>query len=95
MIPNVIELAYYSNGMICCYVVDAVVATALTTLVPKLNESSLFFHSELVERSKELFDILKYEFIFHKPCQTPESVINEAIDNLKAKGVLSENQVSR
>ncbi|XP_044743140.1 glycerol-3-phosphate acyltransferase 1, mitochondrial isoform X3 [Chrysoperla carnea] len=93
MLPNVIELAYYSNGMMSFYVVDAIIATALFTLLPDVTCSSQLSEDDIIERSKELCDLLKYEFIINKPCQTIESVIADGIDNLKNKEILTQKEI--
>lgn len=90
ILPNVIELSYYSNTMLLHYVMDSVIVTALyaelqsrvhdpTATAPK---NITVYRESLVERALTLCDILKYEFIFCKPCQQLEHVILETIQGL-------------
>ncbi|CAL7938466.1 unnamed protein product [Xylocopa violacea] len=90
ILPNVIELSYYSNTLLTCYVMDSIVVTALyAELQSQINDPVAIAQNDitvskdlLIERSLKLCDILKYEFIFCKPCQELERVIIEAIENL-------------
>lgn len=102
-LPNVIELSYYSNTLLTHYILDSVVVTALYAMLkPKLNELGNLeskkdepgnneleiFQSELVSSALQVCDILKYEFIFCKPCQNLESVIISTIENLGTAGII-------
>jgi len=94
MIPNVIELFYYANTLMPFYALEAAVVTAalylnrvneitgLSTEVEGLPET------ELIKRTQELCDMLRYEFIFIKPCQNPETVLADVIANLSHKNFL-------
>lgn len=82
MLPNVIELSYYSNTLIAYFAMDAVVATALLSL----DLSSGFFEmQDLKDACLELCDILHYEFIFSKPCHSLEAKVLEVIDHLQMR----------
>ncbi|XP_017778247.1 PREDICTED: glycerol-3-phosphate acyltransferase 1, mitochondrial isoform X1 [Nicrophorus vespilloides] len=80
MLPNVIELSYYSNSLMSCYSLDSVIAIALFSLDLK---SGIVEQDDLVQASLELCNYLQYEFIFCRPCQSLESNILEAIDCLR------------
>ncbi|XP_017889920.1 glycerol-3-phosphate acyltransferase 1, mitochondrial isoform X2 [Ceratina calcarata] len=90
ILPNVIELSYYSNTVLTCYIMDSVVVTSLyAELQSQIHDSMAITENNitvsknrLIERSLKLCDILKYEFIFCKPCQEIEHLIAETIDNL-------------
>nr|CAD7459285.1 unnamed protein product [Timema tahoe] len=98
MLPNVIELSYYSNALLSQYVIDAVLVTSIYSIffeglngsLPSTNETVSIGQDKLVEYSLELFDILQFEFIFSKPCQYLDSLVMEAIENLKVKEILLE-----
>lgn len=77
MVPNVIELAYYSNTFVPHFALDAVVITALSTTngQPILNDT-------IIETSLEYCDILRYEFILCKPCQNLAQQIERSIRRL-------------
>lgn len=78
-LPNVIELNYYSNTLVTYYCLEAVVASALTSLDLNLGE---IIEDELIEASIDLCNILQYEFVFCKPCQSIESAIMDCIEDL-------------
>lgn len=79
LLPNIIELVYYSNTLTTVYALQSIVATALFTL-----DTSLGFvnQDDLVEAATELCDILQNEFIFVKPCQNLDAVIIDCIEEL-------------
>ncbi|PSN51272.1 hypothetical protein C0J52_11784 [Blattella germanica] len=71
MVPNVIELSYYSNMLLSHYVLDSVVATALCSLLDTEPENKqmagdyqlLTFSMEAVQqRAMELCEVLQFEF---------------------------------
>lgn len=79
MLPNVIELSYYSNTLVAHFAIDSLIATSLLSM----NLSSGFIYEEdLFEKCKDLCSILQYEFLFCKPCQNFESRIAECLDFL-------------
>ncbi|XP_015112910.1 glycerol-3-phosphate acyltransferase 1, mitochondrial isoform X3 [Diachasma alloeum] len=96
ILPNVVELAYYSNGVICHYVMDSIVVSALyATLKTEINDPRAIaendltvFHNSLMEKALKLCDILKYEFIFCQPCQDLEATIASAIQGLTHSGII-------
>ncbi|XP_076382724.1 glycerol-3-phosphate acyltransferase mino isoform X1 [Megalopta genalis] len=96
ILPNVIELSYYSNTMLTCYVMDSIVVSALyAELQSQINDPEAIARNNitvsqdlLIQRSLKLCDILKYEFIFCKPCQDLEHVVVEAIENLSYTDII-------
>ncbi|XP_074108146.1 glycerol-3-phosphate acyltransferase mino isoform X1 [Cotesia typhae] len=96
ILPNVIELAYYSNSMVVHYVMDSIVISALyATLREQINDPRVIaedkiyvFQHVLVENALKLCDILRQEFIFSKPCQNLEYSIISTIQNLSYAGIL-------
>lgn len=54
----------------------------------KLNQS------QIVERTKEVCDVLQLEFIFSKACQSLDAKIIEAILTFQTSDILTEAQVS-
>lgn len=136
ILPNVIELSYYSNTMLLYYVMDSVVGNtrasssclsfriiyfnllywntlhycnshyifSVTALYAELQsqindpvaiaENNItVFQSGLLERSCKLCDILRYEFIFCRPCQQLRDVILETIQNLSHTGIFAQKEV--
>lgn len=83
MLPNVIELAYYSNTLMTFFAMDSIIATALYSL----NAINVGYvgQQELVDTCLDLCDIFQYEFIFCKPCQNLESIIWDCIEDLNTR----------
>lgn len=79
LLPNIIELTYYSNTLTTVYALQSVVATALFTLDTTLGFVN---QDDLLEAAQELCDILQYEFIFAKPCQNLDASIIDCIEDL-------------
>lgn len=90
-VPNVIETAYYSNTFVPYFCLDAVVVTSLATV----NEGVPMALTDLVETAMVFCDILRYEFIFCKPCQDFTEQIEKSVAKLCKQGIvtrtLSEN----
>lgn len=99
-LPNVIELSYYSNGLLSHFAVEAAVATAVISLLgfdPRDSASiptkvKTLSQKTIVDQTKEVCDILQLEFIFAKACQSLDNIIIEAIQSYIEKGVLQETQ---
>lgn len=49
--------------------------------------------NSLLERALKLCDILRYEFIFCRPCQELRDVVLETIQNISHKGIISQKEV--
>lgn len=79
ILPNVIELNYYSNTLVTHYALDSIIAIAITCLTASKNEVK---YSELLEEVLDLCKLMQYEFILCKPCQSLEHVVNGCIDDL-------------
>lgn len=80
ILPNVIELSYYSNTVNTFYAMESIVAIALNSL--ELRSDGCVSQSDLLQATLDLCNILRYEFIFCKPCQNLEAMILDCIDNL-------------
>lgn len=101
ILPNVIELSYYSNTMLLHYVMDSVVVTALyAALKTQINDPQAIAANDitvtqtvLVENALAVCDILKYEFIFCKPCQDLEQIVISTIENLMTTGIFYKKEV--
>lgn len=88
MLPNVIELSYYSNTFIPYFALDAVVVTIAQKFsnLDAVGQSCLCLE-ELVQIAVEYCDLLRYEFILHKPCQDLEELLRSAVRRLARQGV--------
>ncbi|XP_018313534.1 glycerol-3-phosphate acyltransferase 1, mitochondrial isoform X1 [Mycetomoellerius zeteki] len=100
ILPNVIELSYYSNSMLLYYIMDSIVVTALyAELQSQINDpvaiaenNITVLQNSLLERALKLCDILRYEFIFCRPCQELRDVVLETIQNISHKGIISQKE---
>lgn len=88
ILPNVIELSYYSNCLIQHFVARSVVATAIAASEVKFGSIK---HVELVTNCLELCKILQNEFLFCKPCQNLETTLVCIIDDFVINGTLKVN----
>lgn len=84
-VPNVIETAYYANTFVPYFALDSVVATSLATV----NEGASMTIEEVVEAAMIFCDILRYEFIFTKPCQDFAEQIEKSVTRLSKLGILT------
>lgn len=84
-LPNVIETAYYSNTFVPHICLDAVVVTSLATV----NEGAPMLLNDIIEAAMAYCDILRYEFIFLKPCQEFSEQVEKSISRLERFGMLS------
>lgn len=93
-IPFVSELSYYSNILSPIFAVDSLVLTTINYLAKKhapygkIQDDLEVPEYEIQKACVELFEILRYEFIFHKPCAPLENVINESVTHLCNSGLL-------
>lgn len=87
MVPNVIEMAYYSNTFVPHFALDAVVITALSTT----NNGQPINVDDVIETSLEYCDILRYEFILCKPCQNLAQQIEGSIRRLVQLGTIQKS----
>ncbi|KAJ8935061.1 hypothetical protein NQ314_013034 [Rhamnusium bicolor] len=79
ILPNVIELTYYSNTLVTHFALESIVAIAIDALD---KTSGSVIHQDIVENVLDLCDILQLEFLFCKPCQSLEHTITSCIDEL-------------
>lgn len=93
MLPNVIELSYYSNSVLPHFILEAVVSRSINTLL-KENTTNVIYYSELLEKSQTLCEILQYEFIFTKPCNNLETELMDIIDKFIIMDILISQQAS-
>ncbi|KDR22088.1 Glycerol-3-phosphate acyltransferase 1, mitochondrial [Zootermopsis nevadensis] len=97
MVPNVIELSYYSNALLSHFALDSVVVTALYSLLSvEKNSPDIagsyqvlgFTMGQIRQCVLDLCEILQFEFIFTKPCQQLENAIDDALTQFKHKEIL-------
>lgn len=88
-LPNVIELSYYANICLPHISLDCVVVSILS-----YSRNQSLSMTELVEECLEYSEILRYEFIFTKPCLSLSKLIKKSVEKLKNQAVICENEVS-
>ncbi|XP_047366032.1 glycerol-3-phosphate acyltransferase 1, mitochondrial isoform X4 [Vespa velutina] len=93
ILPNLIELSYYSNSMISYYIMDSVAVTALYAGLKSVKKDPMTLSKEdiisisedaFIKKILKLCDILRYEFIFCKPCDTLDNVATNTIRHLSS-----------
>lgn len=84
-VTSVIETAYYSNTLVPYFSLDAVVASS----VAGFSESATM--NEVIDNATLYCDILRYEFIFHKPCQDFNDQVLKSVERLCKLGVLTKS----
>jgi glycerol-3-phosphate O-acyltransferase 1/2 len=82
---SVIETAYYSNTFTPYFALDAVVVTSIATV----NEGAPMALVDITDTAMLFCDILRYEFIFHKPCQDFSEHIEKSVTRLCKANVLT------
>lgn len=97
-VPNVIELSYYSNSLVPHFALDAIAVTALHKTMlekEKLNRNNTSIEKigldkeEIIAKCFDHCEILRNEFIFHKPCQTMDDVLESTFDRLCRRDLIS------
>lgn len=89
-LPDVLELSYYANAVLSVFVMESVVANAITSLIgEKLitasnspNKVIPVSRSKVIHKAEELCDLLQFEFTFTRPCENLLTSISEALDSL-------------
>lgn len=87
-IPNVIELAYYSNALTPHFALECIVVTTLCKLLEGHSNGSGVSRRRLIETCNDHCEILRYEFILSKPTQNLTYLIDETIDNLVSRDII-------
>lgn len=100
LVPNVIELAYYSNSLIPHFALDSIVITAAVllhrTAEKRLREQQQSTDDVSIGRRQlhrdclEFCDLMKYEFILSKPCQSLDTVLDDCFDTLRDRELLAQ-----
>ncbi|XP_046667769.1 glycerol-3-phosphate acyltransferase 1, mitochondrial isoform X4 [Homalodisca vitripennis] len=91
ILPNVIELQYYSNGLMPHFVLEAVIGTCIKCLL-KESSTGVVYQGQLMSKCVELCEVMQYEFIFTKTCQTLETAISEVIESFLTAEILLPQQ---
>ncbi|XP_049823463.1 glycerol-3-phosphate acyltransferase 1, mitochondrial isoform X2 [Aethina tumida] len=82
ILPNVVELSYYSNTLVTHFALESIVCASIATLDSSDAPQDVINYEKLLETVLDLCDLLQYEFVLHKPCQSLEQVVVSVVDNL-------------
>lgn len=103
LIPNVIELSYYSNSLGAHFAMDSIVIICAAHLkreaekILKEQQRSTddvsIGRQRLFQMCLEFCDLLKYEFILSKPCQNLETLLLDCFDKLCMRELLVQPEV--
>lgn len=85
-ISSALQLSYYANTVVAHYAAPAIVATALETVVLQSSDEYVL-HSDILEASLQLCEVLSQEFILCPPCQRIEDLILETMDNMAVREI--------
>lgn len=89
-VPSVIETAYYSNTFTPVVCIESAVVTSIASMM-KANRDAKVAINDVVDTAMLYCDILRYEFIFHKPCQEFSEQIEKSVKKLCRDNVLTRN----
>ncbi|XP_054258874.1 glycerol-3-phosphate acyltransferase 1, mitochondrial isoform X3 [Macrosteles quadrilineatus] len=92
MLPNVIELQYYSNILIPHFIMEAVIGTSIKCLAKLKPFAGEVHRGQLISKCIELCEVMQYEFIFTKTCQSLETALNEVMDTFLTSDILIPQQ---
>lgn len=98
-IETMLELSYYANTLMPHYALESVVATVVYALLRRDHGETSgdgswpVNHHEVVSLALEFCDILRYEFILHKPCQDLTTLLYEAMERFEEKGFMTISKV--
>lgn len=93
-LPNVIELSYYSNSLLPHFALESIMITAFHDSLKHRDNQSQSIEEIGIERTNVLrkcldhCEILKYEFIFCKPCQNIYTMLEDTMNKLVGRGLL-------
>ncbi|CAH0401679.1 unnamed protein product [Chilo suppressalis] len=90
-----IELSYYANTVGTHYAANAIMATALESILQSPDaDQDIVRHSDLLEAGLQLSEVLSQELILCPPCVTVSERLTDAIDALIADDVLAKIEVN-
>ncbi|XP_002731403.1 glycerol-3-phosphate acyltransferase 1, mitochondrial-like [Saccoglossus kowalevskii] len=98
-LPDIFELSYYSNPVISVFLMEAVIATAISA-VSEHNLQIQHGHEDyitvsrdaLVHKATELCDLLQFEFTFIPPCGSLQTIIIDALERLTSSEIIQHEE---
>ncbi|KAL5282451.1 GPAM family protein [Megaselia abdita] len=92
-IESLIELSYYANSLTPHFVLHSVIVTALHSLLNGKPKGSGISTRLLLDTCIENCDVLRYEFILNKPTQTLEMMLDQTLDELTMRNIITVNNI--
>ncbi|XP_055585348.1 glycerol-3-phosphate acyltransferase 1, mitochondrial [Uranotaenia lowii] len=103
LVPNVIELAYYSNSLVPHFALDSIIVTCASYLkrqeedrlreLGRSTDDVSISRGMLFQTCLEYCDLLMYEFILSKPCQSLQTLLEDSFDRLCHRELLLQPEV--
>lgn len=87
-LPNVVETYYYAQTFTPHIALDAAVLTGIAAALRE-NNCTILTMSDIIDSTLLYCDILRYEFLYHKPCQNINDQIQLTVENLCQLGALT------
>ncbi|XP_050436945.1 glycerol-3-phosphate acyltransferase 1, mitochondrial [Adelges cooleyi] len=97
-VNSLIELSYYGNSLLSYYCHQSLVAIVLSYMVGSefwsLNVSEVLVSRQiLLEWIVWITELLKYDFVFLKPCQNIEDVLDSIIQIFEVEEIITKEQL--
>lgn len=89
ILPNVLELNYYSNTLISHFCLRGVVGRVLLSLTADQRDAKVSIE-KVIDVSILLCEILQFEFIFTKTCQQLNNAVFDVIEEMTMQEILTE-----
>ncbi|XP_073969574.1 glycerol-3-phosphate acyltransferase mino isoform X2 [Rhodnius prolixus] len=95
IVPNVIELAYYSNTLLPHFALDGVLGRVIMALSKRHKYNLRIRSDEIIDTCFELCGILQYEFLFTKACQSLIDAFYDVLDSFVINEILVKHDPPR
>lgn len=94
--PHVLGIVHHSNQIISSFLMESIVACSINALLvnqqSEMEENPVISREELLEAAVLLCSVLSKEFIFSKPCVHVEGAVDDGIESLMARGILTSRE---
>lgn len=95
-LPHILNLAFYSNQVVSLFSLDAVLACAIFAAAEDsesfdtddIEGQKIITQASIVEKAKNLCDVLQREFNLVPPCENLESALTEGLDKFTSSETL-------
>jgi glycerol-3-phosphate O-acyltransferase len=94
--PHILGIVHHSNQIISSFLMESIVACSINALLvnqqSEMEENPVISREELLEAAVLLCSVLSKEFIFSKPCVHVEGAVDDGIESLMARGILTSRE---